>query len=130
MSRKFIIIVVAGVVAMLITGVIFFMLRTPLAKTVGPPGSLNVKDYGAYGDGKHNDEAAILKAIMTAKGKVVYFPAGNYLISKSFVMPSTAKIKGEGGAGDLDSVKNQSYLMTINPNDNGTVSWGFKWISP
>ena len=44
---------------------------------------LNVKDYGAVGDGVTNDSAAIQNAITAAKstGKSVFFPDGTYIIS-------------------------------------------------
>ena len=58
----------------------------------------NVKDFGAMGDGQHDDTAAIQSAISaggrcapgscsssTTTPAVVYFPAGTYLISSSIV---------------------------------------------
>ncbi len=47
-------------------------------------GVANVRDYGAAGDGKTDDTAAIQKAITDNRnrgGRVVYFPAGTYLVS-------------------------------------------------
>ncbi len=45
------------------------------------PAFVNVKDYGAKGDGKADDTAAIRKAIdaLPERGGVVYFPPGQYL---------------------------------------------------
>ncbi|MFE9426627.1 glycosyl hydrolase family 28-related protein [Kitasatospora sp. NPDC006697] len=42
----------------------------------------SVKDYGAYGDGSHDDTAAVQSAINAAQaaGGTVYFPAGSYLV--------------------------------------------------
>ena len=45
--------------------------------------TFNVKDYGAVGDGVHNDQAAIQAAIDAAAkvgGGIVYVPAGTYII--------------------------------------------------
>jgi polygalacturonase len=45
----------------------------------------NVKDYGAYGDGSHDDTAAIQAAInsLPTTGGVVQIPAGTYMIDTS-----------------------------------------------
>ncbi|KAI1420009.1 glycoside hydrolase family 55 protein [Xylaria sp. FL1777] len=58
----------------------------------------NVKDYGAIGDGKHDDTVAIQSAISdgnrcapgvcassSTTNAIVYFPAGEYLVSSSIV---------------------------------------------
>lgn len=55
------------------------------AITVQAPGQqyLNVKDYGALGDGTTNDSSAIQTAINAAKAanKSLFFPDGSYVIS-------------------------------------------------
>jgi len=95
---------------------------TPTLTTTEPV--FNVKDYGAKGDGQANDEYAILKAIDTAKGHTVYFPAGNYLVNEGFEIPRAVVTKGSA---DPD---NASYLMVVNPQANDTVTWTFTWILP
>ena len=56
----------------------------------GDAGILNVRDYGAKGDGRRDDTAAILAAIAASGGdtgtafwqdRIVYFPNGTYLVS-------------------------------------------------
>ena len=44
---------------------------------------INVKAYGAKGDGTTDDTAAITAAenALTASGGVVYFPAGTYIVA-------------------------------------------------
>lgn len=53
----------------------------PTADFVGK-GSLflNVKDYGAKGDGVTDDSAAISTALTAATGKSLYFPSGTYIV--------------------------------------------------
>ena len=57
-----------------------------------PPdsGVVNVKAFGAFGDGVHDDTAAIISAIDEAytligpyQDGIVYFPAGTYLVSQT-----------------------------------------------
>lgn len=61
---------------------------------------INVLDYGAKGDGTSDDTTAILSAITAAGGgRLVYFPAGTYLITAN--IPITAnyiKLFGDPGA--------------------------------
>jgi polygalacturonase len=54
-------------------------LPAPLA-TTPPAGALNVKSYGAKGDGVTDDTAAIQAALDAGAGKSVFFPAGTYMI--------------------------------------------------
>ena len=58
----------------------------------------NVKDFGAKGDGKNDDRAAIQAAIDKAHedgGGVAYMPAGNYIISDMITMPGRVVLEGE-----------------------------------
>lgn len=75
----------------------------------------NVKDYGAVGDGKTDDAAAINKAMTdgkrcgkncgasTTKPAVVYFPAGTYLVSST--IPAYYNTLMVGNANDLPIIK-------------------------
>lgn len=63
--------------------------------------TINVKDFGAKGNGKSDDTAAIQKALDSAigsKGTNVYFPKGTYIIdpSNTLFVESGVKIVGEG----------------------------------
>jgi len=73
-----------------------------LAKMVEPSASavLNVREFGAAGDGVHNDRDAIERAIEAAAasgGGQVYFPAGNYL-SYTIHLKSNISLYLEQGA--------------------------------
>ena len=55
---------------------------------------LNVKDFGAKGDGRTNDREAIMKAVQEAKstggGNKILFPSGTYIVS----VPEEARVSG------------------------------------
>ncbi len=55
-------------------------------------------NYGALGNGTHIDDTAIIKAIdsVTAKGGIVYLPAGTYLVKRSLVIPRRVTLRGDG----------------------------------
>ncbi len=57
---------------------------------------LNVRDFGATGDGQTDDNSAIQQTISTAtEGDTVFIPAGTYLV-KTLGLKSGINIKGEG----------------------------------
>lgn len=65
--------------------------------------AVNVKDYGAIGDGLADDTAAIAAAMVAGYGKSVYFPAGVYIYDTGIdaAYPNT-RIYGAGkGASEL-----------------------------
>ncbi|MEO8711335.1 MAG: glycosyl hydrolase family 28-related protein [Parafilimonas sp.] len=71
---------------------------------VSPDPSLiiNVQDFGAYADGIHNDYNAINSAIKSSnKNRVIFFPAGNYLINSSIKIPNNVVLRGEGEVTNL-----------------------------
>ncbi len=60
-----------------------------------PANSINVKDYGAKGDGVTDDTANLKVAFNTAvtQGKIAWVPAGTYRIS-NLIVPDGVKITG------------------------------------
>ena len=92
----------------------------PSTDTTGFPadsGVLNVKDFGAKGDGTTDDTAAILQAVAASgadlgsffwQNKIVYFPNGTYLISQQI----TKKYTNGGFA---------SGMMLIGQSEAGTI---------
>jgi polygalacturonase len=64
----------------------------------------NVRDYGAKGNGLDDDTDAINRALFDlytrdagiAVRRVLYFPAGNYLVSDVIAIPPYATLQGEG----------------------------------
>ena len=79
-------------------------------------GIVNVKDFGAVGDGAHDDTAAIQAAIAESKG-IVYFPNGTYIIS-SVISLNNVKIIGE----DKNKVLLKSSTTIFSPQNNVTIS--------
>jgi hypothetical protein len=58
-------------------------------------GVINVRDYGAVGDGKHDDTQAFMQAMEACNyRKMLYIPAGDYVIKDTIVCKAT-RISGE-----------------------------------
>ena len=99
---------------------------------------LNVKDYGATGDGSTNDTAAINKAIAAANatsgGATVHFPSGTYKSANSIHMMSNvtldlgsgATIMGASGTGydKAESNPNDSYQDYGHSHFHDAMIWG------
>jgi hypothetical protein len=64
--------------------------------------TINVKWYGAKGDGINDDASAIQSAINAAStnGGTVYFPPGTYLCGSTLIIPSSVHLWGSGIGGD------------------------------
>ena len=97
---------------------------------------LNVKDYGAVGNGTTDDTAAVQNAITAAAtsspGSLVYFPAGSYLVS-GLSLPSGVTLQGVSGQqfGPRFGIPNTSTVSRLllktgssnailSPNDGGS----------
>ncbi len=59
---------------------------------------LNVKNFGAIGDGVNNDLSAIQSAVSSAANKVLYFPPGVYLVNNNLTIGSNVKVEMANGA--------------------------------
>ena len=70
---------------------------------------VSVKDFGAVGDGITDDTESINRALYevycrsnsTTARKVLWFPAGRYIISDGINVPSNAIIRGEGASNTI-----------------------------
>jgi len=59
--------------------------------------ALNVKDYGAFGDGMRDDTSAIQTAIGTLGGGTLFFPTGTYILSNELLINTLPlSVYGEG----------------------------------
>lgn len=68
------------------------------APVVRPDRSLSVLDFGAVGDGAADATAALRACIAAAQqqGRIVWVPAGDYLITGDLIVPSAVTIQGAG----------------------------------
>jgi len=69
---------------------------TPTARPSGP--LIDVRSFGAVGNGSTDDSAALQDALASAasSGKTVYLPSGTYTCSSPLVLPSGVSIAGDG----------------------------------
>lgn len=80
---------------------------------------VNVKQFGAYGDGEHDDTKALKKIFLTDvhffDSITVYFPDGNYLISETLETSSTypRNIKMEQNARIFTETEDLEFLIRL-----------------
>ncbi len=87
-------------------------IQKPVVADPGNADFYNVKNYGAMGDGKTDDSAAVIQCISDAfaASGVVFFPKGEYLMKQTVALPKNdtkmLRILGDGATliGD-DSLK-------------------------
>ncbi|SHJ28971.1 glycosyl hydrolase family 28-related protein [Pseudobutyrivibrio xylanivorans] len=94
-----------------------------LATTSNNQDYVSVKDYGAVGDGKTDDSAAIQKACNAARdyGKTLYFPNGNYYSSTNILLNFDCVVKGESKENTI--INFRDYV-----NKNSIDSWDQRGI--
>ena len=73
---------------------------------------INVKDYGAEGDGVTNDTAAIQFVLNTFPGREISVPRGDYLISSPLNVPSGTHFHGETGTRLVASGLISSFIVS------------------
>lgn len=71
---------------------------------------LNVKQFGAKGDGVANDASAIQAAITASVGGKIYFPHGHYLVGTSLSVTSKDNLTFIGDGGTYFSVTQSSHI--------------------
>jgi hypothetical protein len=87
---------------------------------------INVKEYGAVGDGSTDDTTAIQNALnaLSGNGGCVYFPVGTYKITSELTTAiSKARLMGDCfGSSILSAATNTQNHIVISGNTGNTVS--------
>jgi hypothetical protein len=89
--------------------------EAPSSKTRATAG-LNVRDFGAAGDGKTDDTAsftAAMKAAGDAGGDIVLVPRGNYLIKGTLDVPENVTLEGVFRAPTARTQNRGSCLLAV-----------------
>ena len=106
-----------------------FALTTPPTRARGST-IRNVKNYGAVGNGSHDDTAGIQAAInsLPSTGGTVTIPAGTYMIDTSKKINLRSRMRLQLAAGAILKAKTSSlsrhYLIHINGDSDVEISGG------
>lgn len=104
-----------------------------------PPAVVNVRDFGAIGNGIADDTNAFEAAIAAATNGAVWIPAGRYQISRVlYIRKSNLVLRGAGqGATTLVFTKHLSELIGLPPGQpaskvgrGAVVSFGWRETKP
>ena len=86
-----------------------------------PATIVNVRSFGATGDGAADDRAAIAAAIASLGGApgVAYFPAGNYLMKSTLALPGGVVLRGERASNTTLTIEHIGDGITISGSQSG-----------
>ena len=75
--------------------------------------AVNIKDYGAIGDGVTDDTAAIQAALtsLSSSGGSVFIPSGTYLVSSNLEVYSNTTIFGKGKSSIVKTTASHAFLV-------------------
>jgi hypothetical protein len=90
----------------------------------GTYGVINVKDFGATGDGITDDTSAIKAAVSKAfsSGKRVYLPSGKYRTTETVPVPENVSLVGDGSTSVIihdPPLVHPSVAMNVEPTNPG-----------
>lgn len=90
--------------------------------TNGTPGTIVVTDpkYGAYGDGVHDDTAAIQAALDASTN--VYLPPGTYLVSSPLTLQDGANVRITGAGMGITTIKASAAIAAVLQGTNNAHS--------
>lgn len=79
---------------------------------------VNVKDFGAKGDGNSDDTVAIQNAINSSqKGSLIYFPVGTYMISATLHFKSNRTYEGVGWNTVIKQMDSKNIVQMVDMGD-------------
>lgn len=74
---------------------------------------VNVKtitNLPVQGDGSTDDTANINSILLQSVGKVVYFPAGTYMVTDSLIIPPESRIIGDAFATAISAASSSKFI--------------------
>lgn len=90
---------------------------------------VNVKNYGAKGDGVADDSVALQAVITAFVGKCIYIPKGMYLLKSTITLPNNTYIVGDGANSVLladTSFTNGAILQSNNYSVDDVYAYNIK----
>lgn len=119
--------------ASLVSGGKYYARSKPSYGTLPVSSFASVRSAGAAGNGVTDDTTALQNIInsATAAGKIVFFDAGTYIVTRTLLIPPGAKLVGEGlasiilssGAFFNDMQNPQPVVKVGNAGSSGQVEW-------
>jgi hypothetical protein len=79
---------------------------------------INVKNYGALGDGVNDDYNAIQSCISSNIGKIIFVPSGTYAVSQTIILPKHTVLVGCGQNSILTPIGEIDLIKTIDYDKN------------
>ena len=80
-------------------------------------GLINVKEFGAAGDGETNDTTAIQSAINSGGNKIVFVPSGTYMVD-TITMIGNCRLIGENGSIIHATANHKDYILKASNKNN------------
>lgn len=122
----------------LLSGSKYYVRSKPQYNTLAVTSFSSVRSAGAKGDGRTDDTTALQNIInsATSAGKVVFFDAGTYLVTKTLLIPPGAKMVGESypvimssGSFFANMASPQPVVKVGNAGQAGQVEWSDMIVS-
>lgn len=104
--------------ALTVDGNSYFTMKPPTYQEFSINQVVNVKtitDLPVQGDGTTDDTDNINSILLQSIGKVVYFPAGTYMVSDSLIIPPGSRVIGDAFATAISAASSSKFLTTNAP---------------